>query len=62
MEQVLSQTNFAAGELSSKMRGRHELPIYNQGAERIVNFITETNGAARFRSGFQFVFGTRSQS
>ena len=59
MEQVLSQTNFAAGELSPKMRGRHELPIYNQGAERIVNFITEVNGGGRFRSGFQFVFGTR---
>ena len=55
MEQVLSQTNFAAGELSPKMRGRHELPIYNQGAERIVNFITEVNGGGRFRSGFQFV-------
>jgi hypothetical protein len=59
MEQVVSQQNWAAGELSAKMRGRHELPIYQSGAERIVNFVTETSGPARFRSGFQFVFGTR---
>ena len=59
MEQALSQSNFAAGELSPKMRGRRDLPIYTQGAERIVNFISETSGGARFRSGFQFVSGTR---
>lgn len=59
METALSQSNFAAGELSPKMRDRHELPVYNQGAERVVNFISETSGPLRFRSGFQFVFGTR---
>lgn len=59
MELAVSQQNWAAGELSQKMRGRHELPIYLSGAELIVNFIPETSGPARFRSGFQFVFGTR---
>ena len=59
MEQALLQTNLASGELSPKMRGRQDIPIYNQGAERIVNFISETPGTGRFRSGFQFVMGTR---
>lgn len=59
MQLAVSQQNWASGELSAKMRGRHDLPIYNSGAERIVNFISETSGPARFRSGFQFVFGTR---
>lgn len=59
MQTAISQQNWASGELSAKMRGRHDLPIYNSGAERIINFISETSGPARFRSGFQFVFGTR---
>ena len=59
MQQAISQQNWASGELSSKMRGRHDLPIYNSGAERMINYISETSGPARFRSGFQFVFGTR---
>lgn len=59
MELAVSQQNWAAGELSPKMRGRQDLPIYQAGAERIVNFVTETSGPARFRGGFQFVFGTR---
>lgn len=59
MEQAISQQNWASGELSAKMSGRHDLPIYNSGAERLVNFISETSGPARFRSGFQFAFGTR---
>lgn len=59
MEQAVSQQNWAAGELSPKMRSRHDLPIYQAGGERVVNFISETSGPARFRPGFQFVFGTR---
>jgi hypothetical protein len=59
MEVALSQENWASGELSPKMRARQGIPIYGQGAERVVNFISETSGPGRFRSGFQFVFGTR---
>lgn len=53
------QQNWAGGELSSKMRGRYDLPVYVSGAERIVNFISEPSGPARFRSGFVFVSNTR---
>ena len=55
----VAQSNWVSGELSGNMRGRFDLPIYASGAERMVNFIAETTGAARFRSGTQFVNPTR---
>lgn len=58
-EVTVSQQNWGGGELSPQMRGRFELPVYQTGAERIVNFICETTGPARYRSGFQFVNPTR---
>ena len=48
----VEQLNWAAGELSPKMRSRSDIPSYKNGAERIVNFISETAGPSRFRSGF----------
>lgn len=51
--------NFASGELSPLTRGRFELPIYQNGSERQVNFISEVEGPARFRSGSVFVNHTR---
>lgn len=51
--------NFAAGELSPKVRSRFNLPIYFNGSERMQNFIAETQGPARFRTGTRFVNHTR---
>lgn len=51
--------NFASGELSSKVRGRYELPAYQHGLERGDNFIMELQGPARFRNGFRHVRTTR---
>lgn len=60
MAQVnVSQQNFAGGELSPNMRGRYDLPVYQSGLERILNFIVEISGGARFRTGTQFVNPTR---
>ena len=59
MEIGITQRNWAAGELSPKMRGRSELPTYKGGAERLVNFISETAGPTRFRLGFQYAQNTR---
>lgn len=59
METSISQQNWVGGELSSNMRGRFDLPVYANGAEKLVNFISETSGPARFRSGTQFVNPTR---
>lgn len=60
MAQVnIIQQNWSGGELSPKMRGRYDLPVYVSGAERIVNFISEPSGPARFRPGFTYVNNTR---
>lgn len=55
----IAQQNWASGELSASMRGRFDLPVYASGAERIVNYITETSGPARFRNGTIYVNNTR---
>jgi hypothetical protein len=54
-----SLQNFAAGELSPKIRGRFDLELYYNGAEKIKNFISETQGPARFRTGTKYVLHTR---
>lgn len=58
-EVSVSQQNWVSGELSRNMRGRFDLPVYASGAERQINFVSETTGPARFRSGSQFVNPTR---
>jgi hypothetical protein len=59
MQVNITQENWAGGELSPKMRGRYSLPIYGTGSERLVNFISEISGPARYRSGTTFVMNTR---
>ena len=54
-----SLQNFAGGELSPKMRGRYDLPLYFTGCERLFNFIAETQGPAKFRTGTRYVLHTR---
>lgn len=51
--------NFASGELSPSMWGRFDLPIYYSGCERMLNFLAETQGPARYRTGLQYVMHTR---
>lgn len=51
--------NFSGGELSSKMYGRYELAITKNGCRRIENFIAETQGPARYRTGTRYVHHTR---
>lgn len=51
--------NFASGELSPKLRGRYDIPLYKNGCERLKNFICQTQGPATYRNGFKFVAQTR---
>lgn len=51
--------NFSSGETSPKSRGRFDAPWYSTSARKIVNWITELMGAARFRSAFRFARETR---
>ncbi len=55
----ISLPNFASGELSPSMRGRFDLPIYYSGCERMLNFLAETQGNARYRTGTKYVLHTR---
>ena len=45
--------NFAGGETSPKSRGRFDIASYNSSCRKLVNFIAEVSGPARFRPGFR---------
>jgi len=51
--------NFAAGETSPRSRGRFDLPWYRAACQKVLNFIPEISGPARYRTGFKFVRQTR---
>lgn len=51
--------NFAAGETSPRSRGRFDLDWFRAACQKILNFIPEVPGPARFRSGFKIVRQTR---
>ncbi len=55
----VSFPDFSAGELSPKVYGRHDLKAYYSGARRCENFIVETTGSARYRTGTVFASRTR---
>lgn len=57
-KQNVSLSNFSAGKLSKRLRGRFDLPIYYSGVENSQNFIFETQGAARYRNGTTFISQT----
>lgn len=54
-----AQQSWTGGELSPKMYGRTDVQQYFNGARRIENWIVETQGAVKFRSGFQYISGTK---
>jgi hypothetical protein len=47
--------NFAGGETSPKSRGRFDIQSYSSSCKKLVNFIAEVSGPARFRPGFRFI-------
>ncbi len=55
----VTQSNFASGELSPKVWARFTLPLYQNGLERMQNFIAELQGAGRFRTGTRHVNHSR---
>ena len=52
--------NFAGGETSPKSRGRFDIASYTSSCRKLVNFIAEVSGPARFRPGFKHISETRS--
>lgn len=55
-------SNFAAGKLSKRLRGRFDLPVYYNGVENSLNFIFETQGAARYRNGTMYLGETEGNN
>ncbi len=51
--------NFSGGETSPRSRGRFDQPWYQTSAKKMVNFIAEIQGPARFRPGTVFSYQTR---
>lgn len=51
--------NFAAGETSPRSRGRFDIPSFISSCRKLVNFICEVSGPARFRPGFKHIRETR---
>lgn len=49
------QTNFTAGELTPRMKGRPDVARYQNGAETIENAIVSVHGGAERRDGLRFV-------
>lgn len=53
-------TNFAAGETSPRSRGRFDLAWFNSACQKLVNYVAEVPGPARYRSGFRIAHPTRN--
>lgn len=51
--------NFVGGELCPSVRARGDIKVYSNGCERLENFILETTGPVKYRTGTIFVNPTR---
>lgn len=58
----VSILNFSSGELSNKLRGRYDIEVYKKGAERLENYIADTQGQARFRNGTIYSHHTKNNN
>jgi len=57
-----SLVNFAGGETSPKSRGRFDIASYTSSCRKLLNFLVEVSGPARFRPGFKHIAETRSSA
>ena len=51
--------NFSGGETSPRSRGRFDQPWYQTSVKKMLNFVAELQGPARFRTGFVYAGQTR---
>jgi len=57
-----AQTNFTAGELSPKLRGRVDIRKYANGAETVSNFYVMPYGGIRKRGGTNYIWNQKDQA
>ena len=55
-------TDFSAGELSPKLAGRVDSPVYSRGAQEMTNFIPGRLGGAYRRGGLRYIADAPSAS
>ena len=55
-------TNFTAGELSEDLFGRIDIAKYNNGAEKLLNYIVQPHGGIKRRPGTRFVKEVKDSS
>lgn len=58
-EQEVLRSNFSGGELSENMDGRGNLEVFQNGCRRLKNFISQVQGPAQYRTGFNHVHHSR---
>src|SRR3546814_18028362 len=54
---AISQTDFSAGELTPRMKGRVDTSRYQKGAETIENAVVAVHGGVDRRGGFRYQIG-----
>lgn len=55
MKTAIPKNNFSAGQIDRDIKGRVDLPLYQNGHEISRNFIHTIKGDCFFRSGFEFI-------
>ena len=55
MRTGIPKNNFSAGQIDRDIKGRIDLPLYQNGHEISRNFIHTIKGDCFFRSGFEFI-------
>lgn len=56
------QTNFTAGELSPRLKGRVDINKYGNGCEELYNFVAQVHGGARRRDGLRFAHEVKTSA
>jgi hypothetical protein len=54
------KSSFAAGELTPTIEGRADLPLYQNGAKKIINWMILPSGGLTRRPGTEFIWGKQA--
>ena len=54
-----AKSSFAAGELTPTIEGRADLPLYQNGAKKIINWMILPSGGLTRRPGTEFIWGVQ---
>lgn len=55
---TVAYNNWARGQIDNNLSGRFDLPLYSTAAKRMINFFTNYQGNAIYRTGFMDMLGT----